>query len=386
MPVIRTSQVLVAALGLLVGCTGEIGGQGDESVETELSAIFNGSPVPAGVRPEVGTLTFPGPPFPFSCTATLLTQQYFLTASSCINFEGMRRGGTLSLENAPHLPIDRIFSLGNRLLGQHDLAVGRLVSPISTSIARGAVISNTFSNSNTTITQIGFGCTNFNGAGYGVKRYLTFTRATNEDVGCFKDFGGPSFFGTLNSGGQIALVYSHWWTNPIGGNNVDMHADPVLNRNNIYSIVDGLQNSDGICYRAHVSDIGWTPVVCDGALIDTQGLGRTVYAFQIWSNRPGVKVCYQAYLSNVGWQGGTNWVCNSDMAGTLGFADKGMQALRIRLDERPSGLPLSYQGRVGARGSLPTYTTNWVGDGVTIGEPGSGRRLEAFAVRFAPPQ
>lgn len=357
------------ALALLAGCANE--DLSSEPTDMESGAILGGSSVPAGVRKEVGLLS------PSGCTATLFSSRHFLTAAHCVNYAGSVRGGSLSLETAPNLAVDRIFSLGTNQLGQHDLAVGRLVNTVSSSVAVPATIGTAAPSYFTIITTVGFGCTNRQSqVGIGVKRYLSYYRAGNNDVLCPGDSGGPSFLGQLTSGGDLVLVSSGYQEQHFpGGDDNDFFADPGLHRNEIFALSDGLENN-GICYRVHAADKGWLPTACNGSFAGTMGESRTLYAFQIWSNRPGVQVCYSGYFSNIGWQSER---CDSDMAGTLGQSDKGLQALKIRLAARPGSETLSYQGHVGGIGTMPS-----VGENQVIGQPGSGRQLQAFAVTMTP--
>jgi uncharacterized protein YjdB len=59
-----------------------------------------------------------------------------------------------------------------------------------------------------------------------------------------------------------------------------------------------------ICYRAYVSDIGWRPAVCDGALAGTVGQARAIEALNIAVS--GVSgTGSNGYIENSGWE--TNW-------------------------------------------------------------------------------
>jgi len=367
---LASGLLLAGAAAIAAGCGQVDDSWADEPVETTQDAIVNGSPVPAGTRNEVGQVfTSIG-----WCTATLITPSHFLTADHCHNFAGISRGGSLAL-NGSSFTVDRLFSLGNRLLGQHDLAVGQIVGSVPTSVATPATIGDAAPGYDTTITQIGFGCNDrMTQAGKGVKRFLTFTRNSNNDVLCRGDSGGPGFLGNLNSNGAMVLVASGVYGEPWPfGNSNDLYADPGMHKTEINALTNALGNT-GICYRVHAADVGWMPPVCNGTMLTNRN--RTVYGVQIWSARTNVVVCYSAYLSNIGWQGEQ---CDSNLAGVLGQADKGMQALKIRLASRPGGETLTYQGFVGGVGFTPV-----VGENQVIGTPGSGRRLEAFSVTMTP--
>ena len=365
------SKMLLCALGMLtVGACGDPDATSPTETEDVSSPILGGSPVPAGIRREVGLVSTSSG----SCTATMITPRHFLTAAHCINFQGSTRGGSLNLEAAANLPVDRIFSLGTNQLGQHDLAVGQLFNPVSSSVAIPATVGFSAPSYSTTITQVGFGCTNRqSGVGFGTKRFLTFTRGSNNDVVCPGDSGGPGFLGSLTSGGALVLVASGYQTVPFGDDN-DFFADPGLHRSEIFALTDALAR-DGICYRAHVGGLGWMPAVCNGAVAGTTGQSRDIQAVQIWSNRPGVSVCYNAHLAGTGWQGE---VCDSTMAGTTG-QNRSMQAIQVRLASRSRGETLTYQAHVGGLGWMAP-----VGEGQTAGTTGQSRGLQALTLTMTP--
>jgi hypothetical protein len=365
------SGTLFCALGMLtVGACGDLDPASPPGTEEVSAPILGGSPVPAGVRREVGLVsTATG-----SCTATMITPRHFLTAAHCINFQGSTSGGSLSLEAAPNLPVDRIFSLGNNQLGQHDLAVGQLFNPVSSSVAVPANVGTSAPSFSTTITQVGFGCTNRqSGVGFGTKRFLTFTRGSNNDVGCPGDSGGPAFLGSLTGTGDLVLVASGYQTVFLGDDN-DFYADPGLHRTEIFALTNALAR-DGICYRAHVGGIGWMPAVCNGAVAGTTGQSRDIQAIQIWSNRPGVSVCYNAHLAGIGWQGE---VCDSAMAGTTGQS-RSMEAIQVRLRSRSRGETLNYQAHVAGIGWMAP-----VAEGQTAGTTGQSRGLQALTLTMTP--
>jgi uncharacterized protein YjdB len=56
-----------------------------------------------------------------------------------------------------------------------------------------------------------------------------------------------------------------------------------------------------ICYRVHVSDIGWKSPVCDGAMAGTVGQARAIEAINI--SVAGVdEVAARGYIQNAGWE------------------------------------------------------------------------------------
>ncbi|GAA0479976.1 hypothetical protein ACFQ2B_29760 [Streptomyces stramineus] len=123
-----------------------------------------------------------------------------------------------------------------------------------------------------------------------------------------------------------------------------------------------------ICYRAHVADIGWQPVVCDGTVAGTAGQSRAVEALEIATGNVG-GLCANAHLRDIGWQGTR---CAGDyqnvLVGTTGQARR-MEALSISVGS----------GTVTARAHVQNI--GWMGAtrgaSVTVGTTGSSLRLEA---------
>jgi uncharacterized protein YjdB len=126
-----------------------------------------------------------------------------------------------------------------------------------------------------------------------------------------------------------------------------------------------------ICYKAHVQDIGWQAVVCDGETAGTTGLALRMEAIAI--KAPGRSICYQAHVEGIGWQ---EPVCDGAEAGTVGQALR-IEALKVWI-QSGSG-HVEYFGHV--------QDIGWTGpawDGAVIGTTGQGLRLEAVIIRIVP--
>ncbi len=129
----------------------------------------------------------------------------------------------------------------------------------------------------------------------------------------------------------------------------------------------------GVCYQAHVQNIGWQNGVCNGQTAGTTGQSLRMEALRIWLVRlpPRIGVCYQAHVQNIGWQG---WVCNGQQAGTTGQSLR-MEAIRIRLINAPPHWSICYQAHV--------QNIGWqrlVCNGQQAGTTGQSLRMEAIQI------
>ncbi len=93
-----------------------------------------------------------------------------------------------------------------------------------------------------------------------------------------------------------------------------------------------IPSASGICYRAHVQNIGWQGQVCNNQVAGTVGRGLRLEAIHIFLvNAPrGESICYRAHVQNIGWQ---SEVCNNQVAGTVGQSLR-LEAIRIFLVRR----------------------------------------------------
>lgn len=131
----------------------------------------------------------------------------------------------------------------------------------------------------------------------------------------------------------------------------------------------------GICYQAHVQNIGWQGTVCNGQTAGTTGQNLRIEAIKIFlQGAPaGVGICYQAHVQNIGWQ---STVCNGQEAGTTG-QNLRIEAIKIWLTNPPSGAKVSYRAHVQNIG-----WQGWVSDQGIAGTVGQGLRIEALEIKI----
>src|SRR3954468_1070738 len=231
---------------------GSEGGESAPPTASQEQDIIGGTVTTA--RPEVAQFLLPSGSY---CTATLISDRHFLTASHCINYAGLFRGGTLRINGSTDLSVDRAFGEGSQV-GDADWAVGRLNAPVSPTLATPAGVSST-EPANEYLTAMGYGCTDRGtGTGGGIKRYIEYYYSGGFDNwGCPGDSGGPVFHGTLAATGTIVRVHSGIWTDPFY--TYDVGADVPRFYNHIQSLVTGLEDT-GVCYRPFIQDNRWMPV------------------------------------------------------------------------------------------------------------------------------
>jgi hypothetical protein len=313
-----------------------------------------------------------------SCTGTMIDNRHLLTTARCTHYEALHRGGQFTLSRydgsgaatTQYLDVERTISLitaSPQSGGDGDLAVARLANPLPMGLITPATIATAFPATPLTLTIMGYGCidrTTYDGDG---KRYREYSyNGQGMGIGCLGDEGGPIFAGGLLENGPIVQVYSGFYEEDTG---FDYGADPIPYREHIYALAEAMDH-DGICYRAHVQNVGWMPAVCDGAVAGTTGQSLRLEAVQIWSARPGVKICYQASVQNSGWQAE---VCDGDMAGTVG---QSLQIEAIRIRNANPGPRVHYKAHV--------QNTGWqseVSDDAIAGT--IGQRMEALTVSLA---
>ena len=185
--------------------------------------------------------------------------------------------------------------------------------------------------------------------------------AQNDEVGDKCNFNFGATYSTANGSqanvrlnGTDYLIQQNWVNTGTGS--CAMSYQPVT----------------GLCYQAHVENIGWMAQVCDGDVAGTVHRGLKMEAITITAP-PGYSVCYNAYLENVGWQGTR---CNGAIAGTTG-QNRRMEALQVWLAAGPGHV--EYFGQV--------ENLFWMGpsrDGQQIGTTGQSLRLEAVVLRLLP--
>jgi hypothetical protein len=128
----------------------------------------------------------------------------------------------------------------------------------------------------------------------------------------------------------------------------------------------------GLCYQAHVQNIGWQAPVCDGDVAGTVHQSLRMEAIKITAP-PGRSVCYQAHVESIGWQ---SVVCNGAIAGTVGQSLR-MEALKVFMQS--GGGHVEYFGQV-----QNLFWTGPARDGAQIGTTGQSLRLEAVVIRLLP--
>ncbi|MFZ4663316.1 MAG: hypothetical protein ACOYNY_40295 [Caldilineaceae bacterium] len=131
----------------------------------------------------------------------------------------------------------------------------------------------------------------------------------------------------------------------------------------------------GVAYNAHVAQLGWLPVVFNGATAGTTGQSRPMEALRVRLHNalPGMQIRYRARVRDLGW---LPWAFDDGIAGTVGQSRQA-EAFQIRLVGAPIGMGVEYRAHVQGLGWL-----NWVSNGATAGS--GTRRVEAIEIRIVP--
>ncbi|GII97494.1 hypothetical protein [Sinosporangium siamense] len=122
-----------------------------------------------------------------------------------------------------------------------------------------------------------------------------------------------------------------------------------------------------VCYRAHVQDIGWQSVRCDGQVAGTTGQSRRLEALTVAVSIDVGGVCYQAHVQDIGWQ---SVRCNGQVAGTTGQSLR-LEALAIAV----SSGNICYRAHVQDIGWQSVRC-----NGQVAGTTGQSLRLEAISI------
>lgn len=132
--------------------------------------------------------------------------------------------------------------------------------------------------------------------------------------------------------------------------------------------------SNGVTYNAHVSKIGWQNSVSNWDIAGTTGRSLPIEALKI--SLPvkisGLNLSYQAHVSKIGWQ---NSVSDGEIAGTTGKSLP-IEAIKISLSGL-KGYSIQYQVHVKKLG-----WQNWVADGEIAGTTGKSLPIEAIRIRI----
>jgi hypothetical protein len=228
--------ICATVLGMCASCTEmddgvEIMAMTDETCPP--AELLDGTVISATTRPEVGQIA--------GCTATLISEQWFITAAHCVAY-GNPTGGTFTTGTHSY-PISRVYSLNNDA-GTFDVAIGRLSTQVPASVATPAKLAEVAPISGEQVTVFGFGCNVRPNGGTSTKRYTTFNWGTSNRL-CPGDSGGPVRRGGLNSGGEIVGINSAYSFVDSNGNGQydpgesawDIYADPTLLKPRVEAIM-----------------------------------------------------------------------------------------------------------------------------------------------------
>ncbi|OJF12172.1 Ig domain-containing protein [Couchioplanes caeruleus] len=122
-----------------------------------------------------------------------------------------------------------------------------------------------------------------------------------------------------------------------------------------------------VCYQAHVQNIGWQSIKCDGQTAGTTGQSLRMEAIAIVVSLEVGWVCYRAHVQNIGWQGQQ---CDGQTAGTTG-ASLRMEAIQIKVQNGS----VCYEAHVQNIG-WQSRRCNWAVAGTT----GQSLRMEAIKI------
>lgn len=192
--------------------------------------------------------------------------------------------------------------------------------------------------------------------------------------GAFQEWNGRAIGGWTISEGAAAYA----------GNAVRAH---VGGSTTVTALTGQTLYNPGIQYQANVEGIGWQPAQANwagdgtpGALAGTTGQNRRLEAINISLQRPAgtpanLGVCYEAHVQNIGWQGQR---CNAQTAGTVGQGLR-MEAIKIYLANPVEGMGVCYRAHVQNIGWQPE-----VCNGQVAGTTGQSLRIEALQIRLTP--
>jgi Trypsin len=336
----------------------------DEQSESTGVALIQGTPTVA--RPEVGRLTVEG----YGCTATLISSRHILTAGHCFFYRPQQLAGADFridfLWGGSHTArVERLMWLGHSKVGFgnagpafQDVAVGRLDNPIPEWMAAPpAVIRDHGPRKGDLLTSIGYG--------FGTKRFRSFIKGNNIilEPG---DSGGPVFMGSLNDNGPIVLLGSHLFEGP-GVTDRDLYGEPHRYLTEIQDVMNAFE-TDGVCYRAFIRNVGWSTFRCNGSWSETAG--RELNGIQIWSPTAG-RVCYSSSPQ-------FSEVCDGNLMGFMlqpTPRHSPLRDFRVRLATNPHGKSIRYQAILDNRGLMPE-----TGDNAPIAAGGLGWPIQQFRV------
>ncbi|OUO65046.1 hypothetical protein B5F70_03055 [Collinsella sp. An268] len=133
----------------------------------------------------------------------------------------------------------------------------------------------------------------------------------------------------------------------------------------------------GVVYQAHSRDIGWQPLVSDGAIAGTTGRAKPVEALRVGLVGPeqgGIEV--SAHVSEIGWQ---DYVTAGELSGTTGRV-LSIEALKVSLS---GDVAVTYDVIYRVHSSEYGWL-GWARNGEPAGTTGLNRPVEAFQVKLIP--
>jgi uncharacterized protein YjdB len=129
-----------------------------------------------------------------------------------------------------------------------------------------------------------------------------------------------------------------------------------------------------LSYSAHAANIGWMPLVTDGATAGTTGQSRAIEAIKLsgLNGLSGSVVC-EAHMFGIGWSN----FSTAEVCGTTGQS-RPLEALKLKLTGDISAqYELHYRVHAAGIGWM-----DWVKDGELAGTTGQSRKLEAVEIKL----
>lgn len=190
----------------------------DEPILSQSQPLVGGTAT--SVRPEIGTLGF--------CTATLVDPRYIVTAAHCFDYTTGPRNDSFQVQSVTGATVvtytvNFAYALG-RSLGEQDIALARLATPVPNAIARPTTFSSSPSVDDR-VSVFGYGCAERTGrTGPSVKQFVNYIFGDTK-VNCPGDSGGPRVHGFHTGKGGIWGINSGY-KNPSG---TDINGDAATN-------------------------------------------------------------------------------------------------------------------------------------------------------------
>lgn len=133
------------------------------------------------------------------------------------------------------------------------------------------------------------------------------------------------------------------------------------------------QGSQGLKYRTHLANTGWTGYTYDGlGFSGTTGQSRRMEAIDLnGSDCDGFTVVAKAHIQGIGWRKSFT----TGVSGTIGFG-KRLEAIQIKLSRKKADRhSIMYRVHVSGKGWMP-----WAYNGETAGTTGESRAIEAIQI------